>query len=213
MKNLIIVIIVSFFSINNNAQNDSIPNSRNYEQSDMFGDYWKIVTFKIGGGAYIAQGNLNSFFDISPFFELSLDFPVTDTKSLELGLQFVIPNQKEPFQFTQNTGEAEATLIFNPMLRFKKNFSTSQKSKFLASFGVGASIIGLNQTIVPNSEEEKTEIVAFLVSPSLDYIMSFNKKEQLTFGIGINYSPYKMKGAINQDIGSVALTPKILYSF
>ncbi|RZN82506.1 MAG: hypothetical protein EVB11_08450 [Winogradskyella sp.] len=213
MKKIIITTLLFIFSINIVAQNDSIVRARNYNYIDSYKDYWRTVTFKIGGGLYIPQGDLNNYFESSPLFEMSLDFPVTDNKSLELALQFILPKQKESFKYVNTVDEAEAALIFNPMLRFKKDLSKNETSKFLIGLGVGASVIGLNQNIGLTNEKEKTEITSFMIAPSLDYVKSFKNKEQLTFSLGLNYSPYKIKGILDEKIGGLAITPRLLYSF
>jgi hypothetical protein len=101
------------------------------------------------------------------------------------------------------------------MLRFKKNLSRSDASKFILGIGIGASVINSTQSVnvTTENDDEKYEITSFLVAPSLDYVITFKNKEQLTFSFAIHYSPYKIKGSIQEDIGSLALTPRLLYSF
>ncbi len=215
MKYVITISIIFMFSLSLLGQNDSIQPNKSYRYYDKFNDYWSTVTFKIGGGMYLPQGKLKNYFKPSALFELSLDFPVTDSKSLELALQFIIPEQIELFQYLQNNEniEAEASLIVNPMLRFKKDLSQSKVSKFILGLGIGASVISTTQKSSLSDEDENYEITAFLVTPSLDYVKSFKNKEQLTFSLGLHYSPYKIEGALQEKIGSIALMPRLLYSF
>jgi len=44
------------------AQNDSIPNSVNNFYKDPVGDYFKKVSFRIGGGVLIPQNGLKEYF-------------------------------------------------------------------------------------------------------------------------------------------------------
>ena len=152
--------------------------------------------------------------------ELSLDFPVTEKKSLELALQFVIPDQRNEFEYAriEDTVQIKSTFLFNPMLRFKKNFSQSDSKKILLGIGLGASVITTNARNTDffddSDDRKKYEVVnAFLISPSLDYVKMFKNNNEFTFSLGLNYSPYKIEGALQEDIGSIAITPRILYSF
>ncbi|GGI56738.1 hypothetical protein [Winogradskyella haliclonae] len=220
MKKMIITTLLFMFSISIVAQNDSIPNDKPYRYDSSFADYWKTVTFKIGGGVLLPQGKLNDYFGISPLVELSLDFPVTESKSLELALQFVIPDQKNGFEYQRlaDRVETKATFLFNPMLRFKKNFSQSNSKKLILGVGLGASVIttdARNTDFFDTSDDRnKYEVItAFLVSPSLEYAKTFKKNNEFTLSLGLNYTPYKIEGALQEDIGSIALTPRLLYSF
>lgn len=203
-----------------NAQNNTFYVTDSNAYNDPTVDYFKRVTFKIGGGVLLPQGDLKVYFGVSPLIELSLDFPVTETKSLELALQFVVPEQNQSFKYvrTIDTIQAKTSFIFNPMIRFKKNLSQSETSQLHLGFGLGASVI-MTDARNPfytgnNQEEEKYETAtAFLVSPSLDYVKTFKNNEQLTFSFGLNYSPYKIEGSLQENIGSISLTPRILYSF
>lgn len=215
MKNLIMTTLLLVLCLNLVAQNDSISQEKNYGYYNSFNDYWKTVTFKIGGGVLIPQGELKKYFNTSPLLELSLDFPVTDNKSIELALQFIIPKQQKSFQYIRDDEniEAEASLLFNPILRFKKVIGNKNNSCFSLGLGIGASVISSNQKINSSNDDDSYEVTSFLVAPNLDYVKTFKNKEQLTFSFGINYSPYKIKGAIQENIGSIALTPRVLYSF
>jgi len=219
MKTQIITITILFLFVSKGlSQNDSIISSTAY--NDPYKAYFKTITFKIGGGLLLPQGQLKDYFGASPLVELSLDFPVTERKSLELALQFVVPNQNNAFEYARltDTVQTKATFMFNPMLRFKTNLSRSTSNKLLLGIGLGASVLSTdarNTDFFDTSEDRsKYEIItAFLVSPSLDYVKTFKNNNEFTFSLALNYSPYKIEGALQEDIGSVALLPRILYSF
>ncbi|WP_431110060.1 hypothetical protein [Winogradskyella poriferorum] len=220
MKKILTASLFLLLSINLIAQRDSFSKNQDYNFYDSFNAYWKTVTFKIGGGIYIPQGDLKKYFGSSPLVELSLDFPVTETKSLELAVQFIIPEQRQAFEYVRLTDsvETKATFLFNPMIRFKKNFSKSESSKVLFGLALGASVVttdARNTDFFDMSEDRsKYEIIsALLISPSLDYVKAFKNNNEFTLSVGLNYSPYKIEGALQEDIGRIAITPRILYSF
>ncbi len=220
MKKLMLTIVLLIVVQLCKAQSDTIYVTNSNQYHDYYKTYFKKVTFKIGGGVLLPQGDLKEYFGVSPLLELSLDFPVTKTKSLQLALQFVVPDQKQSFKYvrTLDTIQAKASFMFNPMLRFKKNLSQNVNSQFYLSLGIGASVIktdARNPFYTGNKqEEEKYEVVtAFLMSPSIDYVKKFRNNEELTFSLGLNYAPYKVEGALQENIGAIGLTPRLLYSF
>ncbi|WP_281846842.1 hypothetical protein [Olleya namhaensis] len=220
MKNLLLTIVLLISVQISKAQNDTLYVTNSNQYHDYYKAYLKRVTFKIGGGVLLPQGKLQDYFGPSPVLELSLDFPVTKTKSLELALQFVIPDQKQSFLFvrTTDTIQAKASFMFNPMLRFKKNLSQNVNSQLHLSLGVGASVIKTDARnpfyTGDNQDSEKYEVVtAFLMAPALDFVKKFRSNEELTFSLGLNYSPYKIEGALQENIGGISLIPRIRYSF
>ncbi|WP_397363696.1 hypothetical protein [Olleya sp. R77988] len=220
MKKLILITAMLSLMSNAFAQKDTLYTHNSQEYFDAQKDYFQRITFKIGGGVLVPQGNLSNYFGVSPLMELSLDFPVTQKKSLELALQFAIPDQTEPFKYarTTDTIQAKASFMFNPMLRFKKNLSESSTSQIHIGLGLGVSIIKTDARnpfyTGSDADNEKYEVItSFLASPSIDYVFKFKNSEELTIGLGLNYSPYKVEGSLQENIGSISLTPKIMYSF
>ena len=220
MKNILFTLIVLLVIPFSQAQSDTIYVTNSNQYHDYYKSYFKRVTFKIGGGVLLPQGDLQDYFGVSPLVELSLDFPVTQKKSLQFALQFVIPDQQQSFMYTRSldTIQAKASFMVNPMLRFNKNLSQTVNNQLHLSLGIGASIIktdARNPFYTGNAqEEEKYEVVtALLLAPTLDYVKKFRNNEELTFSLGLNYTPYKIEGSLNQNIGSLSLTPKLLYSF
>ncbi len=136
-----------------------------------------------------------------------------------MAVQFVIPNQKEGFTYitSLDTISAKATFMFNPMLRFKKNLLNSHKSQLNLGLGLGVSILRTNARnpfYEGKDDDKKYEMItSFLASPGIEYTHQFNNKERLTFGFNLQYSPYKVEGALREDIGSVFYVPKIAYKF
>ena len=150
MKHLTTISFLLLFSSNLIGQNDSIQNEDRYRYYDTFNEYWKSVTFKIGGGMFLPQGQLKDYLDASALVELSLDFPVTDNKSIELALQFIVPKQRIPFQYIRDEEsiEADASLIVNPFVRFKKDIGKTNVSNFTLGLGLGASVISTTEKVL-----------------------------------------------------------------
>jgi hypothetical protein len=219
MKTIVLPIIVGLFLTISNAQNDSIANINTQVYNSDIEDYFDSMSFNIGGGILIPQGNLKSYFGASSFVELAVNFPLRNKKSIELVVQLVIPNQTEDFQYirTIDTLKTKATFMFNPMLKFKKALLSSRKSQLNIGLGLGASIVTTNARNPFYDGEDVTEkyesITAFLLEPTLEYSVRFNAKETFAFGVSLHYSPYKIEGAVREDIGGLFYVPKITYQF
>ena len=223
MKNYIFILMFLFiskliFSQSRSmlSDNDSIYINDN---RDPFVDYFEKVTVNGGAGLFIAQGSLNRYFGLAPVIELDINFPIKERTSLDLGLQFIIPNQKESFTYirTIDTLQVKSQYMFNFFARYKKRINQNLKSNLNLNIGLGVSTIATdarNPFFEGEKDQKKYEMVsALLLLPGLEYKYKFSKHSEFIFGIDLQYSPYKIEGALREDIGTVAFIPKVLYKF
>ena len=211
MKKLNILLLVAVFSLNSFGQNNKETNAT---------DYFEKVEFRIGTGVLIPQNGLKKYFGISPLIELSGVFPLKNKKSIALAIQFVIPNQEADFKYlrSNDTIRAKATFMFNPMIRFKRAVYENNKTQVNIGLGVGGSFINTNARN-PNYEgkEDDTKkyekINAILVTPGIEISHQFSSMDKISFSLNIQYSPYKVEGALRENIGSVFYAPKLTYKF
>lgn len=187
-------------------------------QSDSYSPF-ENATIAIGGGIFMPQGNLANYFGTAPFFEVNGNFPLKRKKAIGLSLQVVIPNQKDDFLYrrTIDTIQVKSTMMINFTVDFKKTISASAKGSLDLKAGVGVSGIttdARNPFYSGDEGEEKYETVgAILFSPGLEYKYEFNEETKFIIGISMHYSPYKVEGAVRENIGGLALVPKITYIF
>jgi len=216
MRTKIIVLVLSVLSVAGFAQNDSISTPKPQDFRDLGTDG---LAMRLGGGYFIPQGRLNEYFGAAPMFELALDFKLSDKKNFEVAAQFVIPNQKEDFLYvrTIDTVQAHSTFMFNFMGRFKKNLLVTTPSRIMLNLGVGVSTIitdARNPFYSGQEGEHKYESVsALLLQPGLAFEHKFSKNVTLLLGIDLQYAPYKIEGALQEDIGTLAYIPKLLITF
>lgn len=175
---------------------------------------------KAGAGLFIPQGKLQNFFGVSPYFEASLDASLFNRDNFGISLQFAIPNQQKYFLYETIYNEVEnvkATYLVNIVFNFRKRFAETQKSAFEFRFGIGASGLQTdlrNPRYSGNKDENKYEMIgAFLFNPNIEYIKKFKDKTALNFALGLHYSPYKIEGAIQEDIGGLGIIPRITFTF
>ncbi|MEM6721608.1 MAG: hypothetical protein AAF611_19935 [Bacteroidota bacterium] len=213
MKKNMLLILSLFISIQFvHSQEDDSVNATGYNPLEEF-------SVNLGGGIFMPLGDLSQYFGAGPFFEVSTDFKLPQKKSIGLSLQFVIPNQKDDFLYrrTIDTIQVKSTMMFNVFASFKKTLASSDKSELDINVGIGASMIttdARNPFYSGQEGENKYETVsAILFAPGFEYRYDFNEDAQFIFGMSMHYAPYKLEGAVREDIGGLALVPRIAYIF
>ena len=217
MKKTAIIIISFFLSLQLLGQvdyksplNDTIPNDE---------DYFDRVTFNLGGGVFIPQGRLQQYFGTAPLLEFNFNFPIDKSKSIDIVGQFVLPNQVEDFAFvrTIDTVTAKSQMMFNFIAKFNKTLKSTENSKLKIYLGAGISTITTNarNPFYSGAEDEnKYEFIsAILIAPGIDYKFRVSDNAKLAIGVNYHYSPYRLEGALQEDIGSSAIVPRIQLTF
>ncbi len=220
MKTRIIILIILIFSFDKLfAQPDtlSVTNSKSYY--DAYDDYVNKITINFGIGAFIPKGNLKTYFGNAPLFEIDVNFPLKKAKSIDAVFQIVIPDQQKDFLFlrTTDTINVKSTSMFNGFIRFKKRIHNSVKSKVNLGLGIGVSSITTNARnpfYSGKQDESKYEFIStLLLIPGAEWSYTFSDHAKFTLGLDLQYAPYKIEGALREDIGQIALIPKISYKF
>lgn len=212
---LILVTFLFSFQLFGQAKKDSysvdtIPHTK---------DYFDEITFNLGGGVFIPQGELKRYFGAGPVLEFNLNFPINKTKSIDLLGQFIIPNQVQDFAFirTIDTVRAKSQMMFNFFAKFNKTLKLTQKGELKAYLGVGISTIttdARNPFYSGAENENKYEFIsALLIAPGINYKFRISDNSKLAIGINYHYSPYRLEGALRENIGSSAIIPRLLFTF
>ncbi|MFT5890566.1 MAG: hypothetical protein ACI9Y7_000659 [Dokdonia sp.] len=216
------IVLLSLCTYMGIAQSDSTATKT------VTNEYWEYervlhpAKFEIGGGFFIPQGKLATFIKPSPFIGVEIYIPTKRNKSITAVFQFVLPSQEDQF-IIQNPNTIDGVeavssdLIINTFLRFSQNLTPiDSPSKLELGLGVGISTM-LVQTPFSffNDDDENASrgLVSFLIAPGLHWKFKPTKNSDLTIGADLQYSPYKLKGALEQDLGGLAISPKILYRF
>ena len=138
MKNISLILLTFLFSfqiIAQTEQNGSIKDSIQPNE-----DYFDRITFNLGGGVFIPQGELKRYFGTGPLLELNFNFPINKNKSIDIVGQFIIPNQVEEFAFirTIDTVRAKSQMMFNFLGKFNKTIKTTLRGEFKSVFRLGS---------------------------------------------------------------------------
>ncbi len=225
MKTKISLFVLLTFGICIYAQNDSTSTINSVEVKsskdfyDSYDNYINKVSIKFGAGIFIPQSQLQTYFGIVPMFEINANFSFEKGRSVEGVFQFIIPNQQEDFVYLRaiDTIQAKSTFMFNAFLRFKKRVVHTKKAEVNLGLGIGVSTINTdarNPFYSGEEGENKYEFIStFMLMPGIDWSYKFSENAELTFGFDFQYAPYKIEGALREDIGSIALIPKLMYRF
>jgi hypothetical protein len=182
-------------------------------------NYFDKISFSLGSGLFIPQGELKTYFGAAPVIEFNLNFPIKKNKSIDFVGQIIIPNQVEDFTYIRNidTIQVKSTMMVNLFVKFKKTLKSFRNSTLKAYVGVGLSSITTNARnpfYSGGERESKYESVStLLLAPGINYIFNMKSNTKLTIGINYQYAPYKVEGALRQDIGSSGIVPKLLFTF
>ncbi|SNS14889.1 hypothetical protein [Dokdonia pacifica] len=222
MKTICFIIAMSLCSFLTIAQSDSIPSKKTTKEYWDYEKEWQRPKFEIGLGVFLPQGKLTNFINPSPFVDINIYIPAKRNKSISIVVQFIRPSQNDQFviQNQDNIDQVEAVssdFIINSFLRFSQNL-TAKNSVSKVELGVG---VGISSMFVQtpfsffNDEGENANrgLVSFLVAPGLHWKFQPTENTHITIGADVQYSPYKLKGAIEQDLGGLAILPKVLYRF
>jgi hypothetical protein len=199
------------------SQQDDTPPPQN--SLDSFGSAIEQARVTIGGGMFMPMGKLSRYYGPSPFFELAVDYEVRGQKAIGMTFQAIFPDQRNEFVLQQinDTIDAKSTLILNFTFDFKKTLKTYPNGKLEVKLGVGGSIVttdARNPLFRRDNEESRYEhFGSILFTPAFEYRHRFSKHAQFVFGLGINFTPYRVDNAVEDDIGGFALMPKIAYIF
>ena len=218
-RKLFAVLFITFGLKSLCSQNDTIQVTSSRQYYNYIDNYLGGITTKFGAGVFIPQGNLDDYFGIAPLFELSVNFPLKRGKSIDAILQFIVPNQKDDFLYlrTVDTLRVKSTFMFNSAIRLKRLLYSSRLSKLNINLGIGISTINTNarNPFYSGADgEKKYEFIStLLILPGIEWSHKISNNLDLTFGFDFQYSPYKIEGALREEIGSVGLVPKLSCKF
>ncbi len=217
------LLFLMFLGVHVNAQRavqqkDTLPNNsynvNNYPTTEVG------FELKIGGGVLIPQGRLANYIGPSPVVEVNFGMFHHRNKSIDGVLQFVAPQQQERFQYARipDTLNVKSKMVVNYFFRFKKNLIQHQHpSQFNIGLGIGGSSIttdARNPFYSGEEGESKYEFVtSFLLIPGLEFSHTFARNATFTLGLDVQITSYKMEGALQENIGGMALIPRLSYTF
>jgi len=217
MKKLSYILLAALLTHSLYAQTGDLKDAK--EESSVWDDGIP-ARFNIGGGLFIPQGKLGDFMATSPLVEAELHIPAYRNHAFDLVVQLVVPNQSQDYVLQTPTGifEAQTFFISNYFMRFNKNLLPEEgKQRFEIGLGLGASTLVTEvQNLLMDGDTAQgsfQSVTTFLIAPGLKYKFKPIGNTLLTFGIDLHYAPYRIQDSLEEDIGKLAITPRILYSF
>ncbi|WP_438961324.1 hypothetical protein [Nonlabens sp.] len=211
MKTIAVSIITLFLSLCCLAQTESRTTSGDVTLNQ------NIPYIKIGAGYWMPTGNLSKFLNNSPFFDLSIVIPDESySRSFELGIQLVVPQQENYFLLREDNSdfEIEATTVLNAFVKLNKYIWEKDRNRLELHFGLGISSIFLDPVTSAGDEVlDYDNINSFLVAPGISYTFSFRDKSIVQLSLDTHYTPFKMERGTTKDLNTFSLLPKLSYRF
>lgn len=199
------------------SQNDSIRTVDSYV--DDFGKLIQNISYRGGMGLFIPASNQH--FRVATFFEFNMNVPTSKVNSVEFAIQFGGWSRENNFTYIRRLDTLKGTsrMFFNGLIKLKKDIVFFKKSFIGIGVGVGiSSILISTEVIEPENENDEALLIfkgmnAFLLSPELEYIFNVTNKTQFSISFSVHYTTYKLKAALENDIGKWYYMPKITYRF
>lgn len=215
MKNIVTLIMLFALTSNTWAQYDSIPTITEYK--DDIDELFEQISYRGGIGLFIPASNQH--FRVAAFFEFNMNIPTGNNNSAELVLQIGGWERENNFTYIKRLDTLKATsrMFYNGLIRLKKDIIFFKKSFIGIGVGVGfSSVLISTEVIEPENEDDQAqfkEMNSFLLSPELEYVFNVTEKTQFSISFSVQYATYKLKAALENDIGKWYYMPKIMYRF
>lgn len=201
--------------LNTYAQNDSISTVATY--GDEVDRLFENISFRGGLGLFMPASKQH--FTMAPFFEFNMNIPTSKVNSVEFAVQFGGWDRLNNFTYIkrQDTLKGTSRLFINGLLKFKRDVLFFDTSFIGIGVGVGISTIFINtdEDISQTPEEELiySNMTSFILSPELEYLFDISERTQFSISFSVQYATYKLKPALENDIGKWYFLPKLGYRF
>jgi hypothetical protein len=199
------------------SQYDSIRTVDTYV--DDFDELWQNISYRGGMGLFIPASSQH--FRVATFFEFNMNIPAGNDNSVELALQFGGWDRKNNFTYIKRLDTLKATsrMFFNGLIKLKRDIIFFNKSFISIGAGAGISTILIStEAIEPENENDEATLIfkgmnSFLLAPELEYVFNVSDETQFSISFSVHYATYKLKAALENDIGKWYYMPKITYRF
>ncbi|PKQ43915.1 hypothetical protein [Confluentibacter flavum] len=197
------------------SQYDSIRTIDRYV--DDFDEMIENISYRGGMGLFIPASNQH--FREAPFFEFNMNVPTSQVNSVEFAIQFGGWSRENNFTYVKrlDTLKGTSNIFFNGLIKLKKDIIFFNKSFIGIGAGIGISTILIATDVIEPQNEDNQALykgmTSFLLSPELEYIFDVTNKTQMSISFSVQYATYKLKAALQNDIGKWYYMPKITYRF
>lgn len=197
------------------SQYDSIRTVDKYV--DDFDEMIQNISYRVGMGLFIPASNQN--FREAAFLEFSMNVPTSKVNSVELAIQFGGWSRENNFTYIKrlDTLKGTSSIFFNGLIKLKRDIIFFNKSFIGIGAGIGISSISITTDVIDSQNEDDQAqdkaMTSFFMSPELEYVLNVTDKTQISLSFSVQYATYKLKAALENDIGKWYYMPKITYRF
>jgi hypothetical protein len=215
MKNFVIILLLFALTSKTWAQYDSIPTVTEYK--DDIDELFKQISYRGGIGLFIPASK--DYFRIGTFFEGNMNIPISTINSIELVVQIGGWDRENNFNYVRRSDSLKGTsrVFINGLLKFKRDIVFFEKSFISIGAGLGVSTVFINtEAYISQTAIEETafeNMTSFILSPEVEYLLDISENTQFSLSFSMQYATYKLKSALQNDIGKWYYLPKITYRF
>jgi hypothetical protein len=199
------------------AQYDSIRTVDTYV--DGFDEMLQNISYRVGMGLFIPASN--EHFRVATFFEINANIPIGNDYYVEFAFQLGGWARENNFTYISRgeTLKGTSNIFVSGLSKLKKDIIFFKKSFIGIGAGVGISSISISTDVIEPENEGDEAILefkalnSFLLSPELEYVFNVSDKTQFSISFSVQYATYKLKAALENDIGKWYYMPKIMYRF
>lgn len=215
MKSYVAMILLFALTSKAWAQHDSITAVTEYK--DDIDALFEQISYRVGMGLFIPASN--EFFRVGLLFEFNANIPISTYNSIELAFQFGGWDRENNFNYVRRLEALKGTSsgILNGIIKYKKDVIFLKNSFVSIGGGIGISTIFI--TTEAYIFEESLENAPFenmtslLLVPELEYVFNVTERTQFSLSVSVLYADYKLKSALQNNIGKWYYLPKITYRF
>jgi hypothetical protein len=148
-----------------------------------------------------------------------MNIPASKVNSFKLAVQFGGWDRENNFNYVSRLDSLQGTsrVFLNGLFKYKKDVIFFKKSFISVAAGIGIWTILINtQAYVfekPLEETPYESMTSLVLSPELEFVFNITEITQLSLSFSVQYADYKLKSALQNDIGKWYFLPKSTYRF
>lgn len=175
------------------------------------------ISYWGGFGLFIPSSKKD--FRLAPYFECRMNIPISDRNSIEFAAQIGGWSRENNINYVGRLDSLKGTsrLFMTGIMTYKKDILFFKKSFISVGAGIGVSTILIHtQEYIfgePLQEVAFNNMTSLVLGTELEYVFNLTERTQFSMSCSVQYANYKLKSALQYDIGKWYFLPKLAYRF
>ena len=171
----------------------------------------RISLFEFRTGAWVPVGNLSKVYKVAPSVELFLGFPIKSDMTIDLGLQFAFPANRNYFDFYHKGEEygVKTNLLGNISLRWRYEQVLAKNIYWTNYLGAG---VGILQTNLEDWEADDDGVYHSVETLDVFGGVGIKYKKVGCF-LEYHFLPYSIAGKVRRNLGNSMINAGLFVAF